>query len=170
MKLGDVNLYFDYVKGRSVNLVERRISELSLSLPITPTPIASYVPAKQVGKLVFVSGQLPIVDGIIIQEGFLVQDSEIDAAYNAAKICTLNGLAAIKGLIGDLDKIKQIVRVVGYVASSSTFTKQPSVVNGASNLLVEIFGEKGKHSRSAVGVAALPLNASVEIELMVEIE
>jgi enamine deaminase RidA (YjgF/YER057c/UK114 family) len=111
-----------------------------------------------------------MVQGELISKGLLGLDVEIDEANKAARICTINALAAIKGLIGDLDQIKQIVRVVGYVASIPTFTQQPSVVNGASELLLEIFGDNGKHARSAVGMAVLPLNASVEIELTVEVK
>jgi enamine deaminase RidA (YjgF/YER057c/UK114 family) len=150
--------------------VESKLSELKLSLPDAPKPVAAYIPAKQTGNLVFTAGQLPMVNGELISKGLLGQDVEIDEANKAARICTLNALAAIKGVIGDLDRIKQIVRVVGYVASVPTFTQQPAVVNGASELLLEIFGENGKHARSAVGIAVLPLNASVEIELTVEIE
>jgi enamine deaminase RidA (YjgF/YER057c/UK114 family) len=150
--------------------VELSLEALSLSLPEAPKPVAAYIPAKQTGKLVFTAGQLPMVNGELISKGLLGQDVEIDEANNAARICTLNALAAIKGVIGDLDRIKQIVRVVGYVASVPTFTQQPAVVNGASELLLEIFGENGKHARSAVGMAVLPLNASVEIELTVEVE
>jgi enamine deaminase RidA (YjgF/YER057c/UK114 family) len=150
--------------------VESRINELNISLPEAPKPVAAYIPAKQTGKLVFTAGQLPMVNGEIISKGLLGQDVEIDEANKAARICTLNALAAIKGVIGDLDRIKQIVRVVGYVASVPTFTQQPAIVNGASELLLEIFGENGKHARSAVGMAVLPLNASVEIELTVEVE
>ena len=150
--------------------VESKLSELKLSLPDAPKPVAAYIPAKQTGNLVFTAGQLPMVNGELISKGLLGQDVEIDEANKAARICTLNALAAIKGVIGDLDRIKQIVRVVGYVASVSTFTQQPAVVNGASELLLEIFGENGKHARSAIGMAVLPLNASVEIELTVEIE
>jgi enamine deaminase RidA (YjgF/YER057c/UK114 family) len=150
--------------------VESRINELELSLPEAPKPVAAYIPAKQTGKLVFTAGQLPMVNGELISKGLLGQDVEIDEANKAARICTLNALAAIKGVIGDLDRIKEIVRVVGYVASVPTFTQQPVVVNGASELLLDIFGENGKHARSAVGMAVLPLNASVEIELTVEIE
>jgi enamine deaminase RidA (YjgF/YER057c/UK114 family) len=150
--------------------VESRISELNISLPEAPKPVAAYIPAKQTGKLVFTAGQLPMVNGELISKGLLGQDVEIDEANKAARICTLNALAAIKGVIGDLDRIKQIVRVVGYVASVPTFTQQPAVVNGASELLLEIFGENGKHARSAVGMAVLPLNSSVEIELTVEVE
>jgi enamine deaminase RidA (YjgF/YER057c/UK114 family) len=149
---------------------ESRIKEIGLSLPEAPKPVAAYIPAKQTGNLVFTAGQLPMVNGELISKGLLGQDVEIDEANKAARICTLNALAAIKGVIGDLDRIKQIVRVVGYVASVPTFTQQPAVVNGASELLLEIFGENGKHARSAVGMAVLPLNASVEIELTVEVE
>jgi enamine deaminase RidA (YjgF/YER057c/UK114 family) len=111
-----------------------------------------------------------MVNGELISKGLLGKEVEVEEASNAARICTLNALAAIKGVIGDLDRIKQIVRVVGYVASVPTFTQQPAVVNGASELLLEVFGEAGKHARSAVGMAVLPLNASVEIELTIEIE
>ena len=150
--------------------IESRINELKIVLPDAPKPVAAYIPAKQTGKLVFTAGQLPMVNGELISKGLLGQDVEIDEANKAARICTLNALAAIKGVIGDLDRIKQIVRVVGYVASVPTFIQQPAVVNGASELLLEIFGENGKHARSAVGMAVLPLNASVEIELTVEVE
>jgi enamine deaminase RidA (YjgF/YER057c/UK114 family) len=150
--------------------IESIINELKLSLPDVPKPVASYIPAKQTGNLVFTAGQLPMLNGELISKGLLGQDVEIEEANKAARICTLNALAAIKGVIGDLDRIKQIVRVVGYVASVPTFTQQPTVVNGASELLLEVFGENGKHARSAVGMAVLPLNASVEIELTVEVE
>ncbi len=150
--------------------IEERLKDKNLTLPEAPKPVAAYIPAKQTGKLVFTAGQLPMVNGELISKGLLGQDVEIDEANKAARICTLNALAAIKGVIGDLDRIKQIVRVVGYVASVPTFTQQPAVVNGASELLLEIFGENGKHARSAVGMAVLPLNASVEIELTVEVE
>jgi enamine deaminase RidA (YjgF/YER057c/UK114 family) len=150
--------------------VEMKLNQLGLNLPDAPKPVAAYIPAKQTGNLVFTAGQLPMVNGELISKGLLGQDVEIDEANKAARICTLNALAAIKGVIGDLDRIKQIVRVVGYVGSVPTFTQQPAVVNGASELLLEIFGENGKHARSAVGMAVLPLNASVETELIVEIK
>ena len=152
-----------------MSMFEGKLMGLGLILPETPKPVAAYVSAKQSGNLVFTAGQLPMVNGELITKGLLGQDVEIEDAKNAARICTLNALAAIKGVIGDLDRIKQVVRVVGYVASIPTFTQQPAIVNGASELLLEIFGEKGKHARSAVGMAALPLNASVEIELTVEV-
>ena len=153
-----------------IKKIEERLLEISLVIPDLSPPLAAYIPAKQTGNLVFTAGQLPMVNGELISKGLLGQDVEIDEANKAARICTLNALAAIKGVIGDLDRIKQIVRVVGYVASVPTFTQQPAVVNGASELLLEIFGENGKHARSAVGMAVLPLNASVEIELTVEVE
>jgi enamine deaminase RidA (YjgF/YER057c/UK114 family) len=150
--------------------IEEILDNMGIALPEAPKPVAAYIPAKQTGNLVFTAGQLPMVNGELISKGLLGQDVEIDEANKAARICTLNALAAVKGVIGDLDRIKQIVRVVGYVASVPTFTQQPAVVNGASELLLEIFGENGKHARSAVGMAVLPLNASVEIELTVEVE
>ena len=153
-----------------MNIILERLNQLGIVLPDPPKPLAAYIPAKQAGNMVFTAGQLPMVNGEVISKGLLGQDVEIEDAKNAAKICTLNALAAIEGVIGDLDRIKQIVRVVGYVASVPTFTQQPAVVNGASELLLEIFGENGKHARSAVGMSALPLNASVEIELTVEVE
>jgi enamine deaminase RidA (YjgF/YER057c/UK114 family) len=153
-----------------MSLVESKLISLGIELPEPAKPVATYVPAKRTGNLIFTAGQLPMVNGNLTSTGLLGKDVEIEHAYKAARICTLNALAAIKGIIGDLDQIKQVIRVVGYVASVPTFTQQPAVVNGASELLLEIFGENGKHARSAVGMAVLPLNASVEIELTVEVE
>ena len=153
-----------------VGKIEERLIELGIVIPETPKPVAAYIPAKKVGNLIFTAGQLPMVNGELISKGLLGQDVGVEEANKGAKICTLNALAAIKGVIGDLDQIQQIVRVVGYVASVPTFTQQPAVVNGASELLLEIFGDNGKHARSAVGMAVLPLNASVEIELIVEVK
>jgi enamine deaminase RidA (YjgF/YER057c/UK114 family) len=150
--------------------VEDRLKSLGLVLPEVPAPLAAYVPAKKVGQVIFTAGQLPLLKGELICKGLLGQDVNVEQAYQAARICTLNALAAIKGVVKDLDQIVQVVRVVGYVASTSTFTQQPAIVNGASELLLEIFGEVGKHARSAIGVASLPLNASVEIELTVEVK
>ena len=150
--------------------VERIMKELGVSLPEAPKPVAAYIAAKKTGNLIFTAGQLPMVNGELISKGLLGRDVDIEEANKAARICTINALAAIKGVIGDLDQIQQIVRVVGYVASVPTFTQQPAVVNGASELLLEIFGDNGKHARSAVGMAVLPLNASVEIELTVEVK
>jgi enamine deaminase RidA (YjgF/YER057c/UK114 family) len=150
--------------------VEDRIISLGLVLPEVPAPLAAYIPAKKTGQVIFTAGQLPLLKGELICKGLLGQDVDVEQAYQAARICTLNALAAIKGVVKDLDQVAQVVRVVGYVASTSTFTQQPAIVNGASELLLEIFGEVGKHARSAVGVASLPLNASVEIELTVEVK
>ena len=150
--------------------VEDRLKSLGMVLPEVPAPLAAYVPAKKVGQVIFTAGQLPLLKGELICKGLLGQDVDVEQAYQAARICTLNALAAIKGVVKDLDQIVQVVRVVGYVASTSTFTQQPAIVDGASELLLEIFGEVGKHARSAVGVASLPLNASVEIELTVEVK
>ena len=150
--------------------IENRIKNLGLVLPEVSAPLAAYIPAKKTGHVIFTAGQLPLLKGELICKGLLGQDVDVEQAYQAARICTLNALAAIKGVIEDLDQIVQVVRVVGYVASTSTFTQQPAIVNGASELLLEIFGGHGKHARSAVGMAVLPLNASVEIELTVEVE
>jgi len=150
--------------------VEDRLKSLGMILPEVPAPLAAYVPAKKIGQVIFTAGQLPLLKGELICKGLLGQDVNVEQAYQAARICTLNALAAIKGVVKDLDQVAQVVRVVGYVASTSTFTQQPAIVNGASELLLEIFGEVGKHARSAVGVASLPLNASVEIELTVEVK
>jgi enamine deaminase RidA (YjgF/YER057c/UK114 family) len=152
-----------------MNSVEEKLAKLGIKLPEISAPVAAYIPAKRAGNLIFTAGQLPMVNGELYATGIIKEESDIDKAKGATRVCTLNALAAIKGVIGNLDEIKNIVRVVGYVASSSDFTKQPAIVNGASELLLEIFGENGKHARSAVGVAVLPLNASVEIELTVEI-
>ena len=152
-----------------MNTVENKIKDLGLVLPEAPKPVAAYIPAKRVGNLVFTAGQLPIVNGELICKGLLGQDIQIDEAFQAARICTLNALAAVKGVTDDLDKIVQIVRIVGYVAGTQTFVQQPAVINGASELILEIFGELGKHARSAIGVSSLPLNASVEIELTLEV-
>jgi enamine deaminase RidA (YjgF/YER057c/UK114 family) len=149
--------------------VEKRLDELGLLLPQISKPLAAYIPAKRAGNLVFTAGQLPIVNGELICKGLLGQDIQIDEAFQAARVCTLNALSAVKGVVDDLDKIVQIVRIVGYVAGIQTFVQQPAVINGASELILEIFGEFGKHARSAIGVSSLPLNASVEIELTLEV-
>jgi enamine deaminase RidA (YjgF/YER057c/UK114 family) len=145
-----------------------RLAELGIRLPPVAAPVAAYVPAIRSGHLVFTSGQLPFVDGRLRRTGKVGGSVDIEAAAADAKVCTLNGLAAIDDLVG-LDAIVRVVRVVGYVASAEGFTGQPRVVNGASELLGRIFGEAGRHARSAVGVAELPLGSPVEIELTVEV-
>jgi enamine deaminase RidA (YjgF/YER057c/UK114 family) len=145
-----------------------RLAELGIRLPPVAAPVAAYVPAVRSGQLVFTSGQLPFVDGGLRRTGKVGGSVDPEDAAADAKLCTLNALAAVHDLVG-LDAVARVVRVVGYVASAEGFTGQPRGVNGASELLGKIFGEAGQHARSAVGVAELPLNAPVEVELTVEL-
>ena len=138
-------------------------------LPETAKPLAAYIPAVQSGNLVFTSGQLPMIAGSLAETGKVGGSVSPERAKELATVCALNALAAVKTVIGDLDKIKRIVKLVGFVSSTPEFSGQPAVVNGASEFLGEVFGEKGIHVRSAVGVAVLPLDAPVEIELIVEV-
>jgi enamine deaminase RidA (YjgF/YER057c/UK114 family) len=149
--------------------VEDRLAELGLTLPALAAPVAAYVPAVRSGDHVWTSGQLPFVDGSLVATGKVGVEVEPDAAADLARICALNALAAIKAEIGDLDAVQRVVKVVGYVASAPSFAGQPAVINGASELLGEVFGEAGRHARSAVGVAALPLDAPVEVEVVVQV-
>lgn len=151
------------------NIIENRLTELGITLPTVAAPVAAYIPAQKSGTLIFTSGQLPMRDGALMATGILGVDIEIENAYECARQCALNALAAIKAIIGDLDKVTKIVKVTGYVASHPTFTNQPAVVNGASELLGAVFGELAPHARSSIGMAVLPLNAPVEIELIVEV-
>jgi enamine deaminase RidA (YjgF/YER057c/UK114 family) len=150
--------------------IEEKITALGFSLPPTPKPVAAYVPAIAAGDLVFSSGQLPLSNGQLAAKGKVGRDVTKEQAYAAARICALNALSAIKSVIGDLDRIQQIVKVIGFVASAEGFTEQPSVINGASEFFKEIFGTQGAHARSAVGVAELPLGAAVELEMIVRIK
>lgn len=152
-----------------MNVVETRLSEMGLTLPDVATPLAAYVPAVQSGDHVYTSGQLPLVDGALPLRGKVGSDLTADEAADLARVCVLNALAAVKAQIGTLDRISRIVKVVGFVASDPKFSEQPAVMNGASELLQAVLGEAGVHARSAVGVAALPLNAPVEVELLVEV-
>ena len=145
-----------------------RLAELGISLPPVAAPLASYVPARRSGSYVYTSGQLPFVDGALPSTGKVGAEVPADAAAGLARTAALNALAAIDALVG-LDNVVAVVKVVGYVASAPDFTGQPAVVNGASGLLGEVFGAAGAHARSAVGVAVLPLDAPVEIELIVEL-
>jgi enamine deaminase RidA (YjgF/YER057c/UK114 family) len=149
--------------------IEQRIIELGFLLPETSKPLAAYIPAVQSGNLVFTSGQLPMIAGSLAETGKVGGSVSAERAKELATVCALNALAAVKTVIGDLDKIKRIVKVVGFVSSVPEFSGQPAVVNGASEFLSEVFGEKGIHARSAVGVAVLPMDAPVEIELIVEV-
>jgi enamine deaminase RidA (YjgF/YER057c/UK114 family) len=149
--------------------IEQRIIELGFLLPETSKPLAAYIPAVQSGNLVFTSGQLPMIAGNLAETGKVGGSVSPERAKELATVCALNALAAVKTVIGDLDKIKRIVKVVGFVSSVPEFSGQPAVVNGASEFLSEVFGEKGIHARSAVGVAVLPMDAPVEIELIVEV-
>jgi enamine deaminase RidA (YjgF/YER057c/UK114 family) len=152
-----------------VSDVEARLAELGHTLPGVAAPVAAYVPAVRSGSFVFTSGQLPMVDGSLAATGKVGAAVSAEDAKRLAATCALNALAAIKAEIGDLDRVRRIVKVVGFVASTPDFTGQPGVVNGASDLLGDVFGDKGVHARSAVGVAVLPLDAPVEVELIVEI-
>ncbi|SDR85559.1 RidA family protein [Agrococcus carbonis] len=147
--------------------VADRLAELGLTLPAVVPPVASYVPAVSHDGLAFTSGQLPMVDGAMPRTGKVGAEVSPEDAYADARRCALNALAALDAEIGSLDRITRIVKVVGFVASAEGFTGQPGVVNGASDLLGEVFGDAGRHARSAVGVAELPLGAPVEVELVV---
>lgn len=150
--------------------IRQRLSELGLELPGVAAPVAAYVPAVRTGDHVLTSGQLPFVDGELPRTGKVGAEVTAEQAAELAATCALNALAAIEDLVGSLDQIAQVVRLTGFVASDPSFTAQPAVINGASELLGELFGERGSHARSAVGVAALPLDAPVELELQVEIQ
>lgn len=150
--------------------IDTRLSELGISLPEVAAPVAAYQPWNVSGNLVYTAGQLPFVQGELPATGKVGAAVDADAAAGLARTATLNGLAAVKAAIGDLDRITKVVKVTGFVASAPDFTGQPAVLNGASNVLGEIFGDAGKHARSAVGVAVLPMDSPVEVELIVEFE
>ncbi|MEL0316433.1 MAG: RidA family protein [Aquiluna sp.] len=150
--------------------VDERLSELGIELPAVATPAGAYVPAVISGNLVFTAGQIPLVDGKLMAEGKVGAEISPELGREIARRCALNAIAAVKSVIGDLNRVKKVVKVVGFVASVPEFTGQPGVLNGASELLEQVFGEAGIHARSAVGVAALPLDAPVEVELIVEFE
>lgn len=148
---------------------EDRLAELGLSLPEVATPVAAYVPTVRTGPYVYTSGQVPLVAGKLPATGKVGAEVDPDLAKELARTCALNALAAVKAEVGELSAVRRVVKVVGYVASAPDFTGQPQVVNGASELLGEVFGEAGRHARSAVGVAVLPLDSPVEVELVVEV-
>lgn len=149
--------------------VAARLEELGLALPPVAAPVASYVPAVVSGSHVHTSGQLPLVEGALPATGKVGAEVDPEQAQELARICCLNALAAVQEQIGDLGRITRVVKLTGYVASAPSFTGQPAVINGASDLLGQLFGEAGAHARSAVGVAVLPLDAPVELDLVVEV-
>jgi enamine deaminase RidA (YjgF/YER057c/UK114 family) len=156
-----------------MSAVEDRLAKLGLSVPDVATPVAAYLPALRDGNLIFTSGQLPMVSGDLVQTGKVGDGHGLVPAADAkqlAQICALNAIAAVRSVIGDLDKVTRVVKVVGFVASDPAFTGQPGVVNGASELLAAAFGDAGVHARSAVGVAVLPLDAPVEVEITVSVQ
>jgi enamine deaminase RidA (YjgF/YER057c/UK114 family) len=150
--------------------VEERLREQGLALPPPPTAIANYVGAVQVGALVFVSGHGPVQDGELIYRGVVGRDIDVPTAYQAARLVALNMLASLKAVIGDLDRVRRVVKLLGMVNAAPGFEEHPEVINGASDLLVAIFGERGRHGRSAVGMGSLPRNIAVEIEMIVEVD
>ena len=150
--------------------VKEKLAALGLTLPTAAAPVAAYVPAVKTGNLVFTAGQLPVVDGKLLNEGKVGSDVTPEDAKKMAEICALNALAAIS-LVADIDQIEKIVRVGGFVNGAPGFVAIPAVINGASELLIEIFGDvNGKHARTAIGVAELPLNAPVEVEMVVQLK
>jgi len=152
-----------------VSSPEERLSELGLSVPEVAKPVAAYIPAIRTGNLVMTSGQLPMRDGKLITTGKVGGEVSVEEAVDCARQCALNALAAVRAEVGDLSSVKRIVKVVAFVASTSDFTSQPLVANGASELFGEVFGDAGRHARSAVGVPVLPLDAPVEVEITVEV-
>jgi enamine deaminase RidA (YjgF/YER057c/UK114 family) len=148
---------------------EERLAQLGLQVPDLVAPLAAYVPAVRTGNLVWTAGQLPLVSGELVASGRVGAEVDAEQAYEAARVCALNALAAVRSVVGELSAVTRIVKLVGFVASAPGFVGQPGVVNGASELLAEAFGEAGAHARSAVGVFSLPLNAPVEVELIVEV-
>jgi len=148
--------------------IEQELEKLGFTLP-TPRPLAAYVPAVRTGELVFTAGQGPTVDGKPMFTGKLGRELTEEQGYRAAQICVVNCLACVKSVIGDLDKVEQVVKLLGFVASVDGFARQPWVMNGASELLIKLFGERGKHARSAIGTNQLPLDIPVEVEIVVRV-
>ena len=149
-------------------MIEKKLKELGIEIPTPPSPAGSYIPVVTTGNLAFVSGQIPMKEGKVIFEGKVPENQSVDSAREAAKICIINGLAQLNVNLGSLDKITKFVRISGFVNSSPDFAEQPKVINAASDLLVEVIGDMAKHSRISVGVANLPFNSTVEIDMIVE--
>jgi enamine deaminase RidA (YjgF/YER057c/UK114 family) len=150
--------------------VYEKIKKMGFTLPTPPAVIGKYVPVKQIGKMAYVSGQGPIVDGKPVFTGKLGKELSIDQGQEAARLCIMNTLAVLEAKIGDLNKVANVVKMLGFVASAPGFNDQPAVINGGSQLLIDIFGERGRHARSAIGTNELPGNIPVEIEVIFEIE
>ncbi len=150
--------------------IESKLQELGLTLPEAPKPVAAYVPAVKSGGYVYTAGQIPFVGGELKYKGKVGADLDEAKGYEAARTCVLNCLSVIKAQIGDLDNIEQVVKVTGFVASAPGFNGQPKVINGASELLGQLFGDRGLHARSAVGVNELPLDAACEVEMIVKVK
>tara|TARA_Y100000589_G_scaffold178545_1_gene169085 strand:- start:2749 stop:3213 length:465 start_codon:yes stop_codon:yes gene_type:complete len=151
--------------------IDARLDELGIRLPDAPKPVAAYVPSVHAQGLIFISGQIPLKEGSLMATGTVPSETAVDQAVSAARQCAINALAVLKSsLEGDLDRVKRIVRIGVFVASDPGFTDQPLVANGASELMLEVFGDAGRHARAAVGSVALPLNASVEVELVAEVD
>ncbi|MBM2852009.1 MAG: endoribonuclease [Candidatus Nitrosotenuis sp.] len=149
-------------------MIDEKLESLGIRLPIPPKPAGSYIPIVISGNLAFVSGQIPMQDGKVAYTGKVPTERTLEDAKSAARICAINILAQLKANLGNLDRISKIIRVSGFVNSAIDFTEHPKIINAASDLFFEIFGEKGKHSRIAVGVSSLPLNSTVEIDMIVE--
>lgn len=149
-------------------MIDEKLKQLNITLPTPPKPAGSYVPVVTSGNLAFVSGQIPMQDGKVIYTGKVASEKSVEEAQKAARLCAINILAQLKANLGSLDKITKIVRVSGFVNCTPEFSEQPKVINAASDLFFEIFGEKAKHSRIAVGVSSLPLNSTVEIDMIAE--
>lgn len=149
--------------------VEARLKEIGISLPQAPTPAANYVPYVRTGNLVFIAGQIPVSDGVVKYTGLASQDLSVDDAYQAARLCGINIIAQAKAACGgDLDKVTRVVNLTGFVASLPSFTEHAKVLNGVSDLMVEVFGDAGKHSRAATGSPSLPRNVTVEVAAVIE--
>ncbi len=146
-----------------------RLKELGLELPAVAAPVAAYVPAVKAGSFVYTSGQIPMVNGKLKYTGKLGRDLTVEQGYDAARVCCLNALAAVAGVAGNLDNLERVVKLTGWVQCADDFEQQPKVMNGASELVSAIFGDRGQHARAAVGANALPLNAAVEVEMIVKI-
>jgi len=149
-------------------MIDEKLKELSIVIPTPPSPAGSYIPVVTTGNLAFVSGQIPMKEGKVVFEGKVPDEQSLESAREAAKICIINSLAQLKVNLGSLDRITKFVRISGFVNSNPNFIDQPRVINAASDLLVEIFGDIAKHSRIAVGVTSLPLNSTVEMDMVVE--